>query len=116
MTYNTTPKWVDGWIIEARQINVQITLMTNELLANYLCFDITDLQLVQGRSLGMSPSPAIIMPPNDFFGAPWAGMLRKSGETVMIRGGPGAHPDSLAVEQFLLAEQGMRLRAKPPRG
>lgn len=47
---------------------------------------------------------------------PWAGMPRKSGEAVMIGGRPGAHPDSLAAEQFLLIEQGIMLRAKPPRG
>lgn len=47
---------------------------------------------------------------------PWAGMQRKPGEGVMVGGRPGAHPDSLAAEQFVLIEQGMRLQAKPPRG
>jgi fido (protein-threonine AMPylation protein) len=47
---------------------------------------------------------------------PWAGKPRKPGEAVMIGGKPGAHPDTLHAEQFMLLEQGLMLREKTPRG
>lgn len=47
---------------------------------------------------------------------PWAGQIRKSGEAVMVGGKPGAHPDTLNAEQYILYEQSVMLREKTPRG